>query len=128
LDEARAGEGRERQHPFHKLVPASPDADVFQRAMVLDGMSAAAAELAHPGSALPPLPGLQPAAPAQLPASAARDAEADAAAAAAGLTLEQRRLLTTTLDGSKRVGRVTRIASRSLTAASRQAKPTHVNR
>jgi hypothetical protein len=100
--------------------------------MILDGMAAAAAEIAKPGASLPPLPGLptRQQAPAQLGVAAAARAEA-AAAAAAGLTPEQHRLLTTTADGSKRVGTVTRIASRSLAARQRggQAQQlTHINR
>ncbi len=94
-------------------------------------MAAAAAEIAKPGSALPQLPGLRPQpAPAQPLRGAPARAITDAEAAAAGLTPEQRRLLTTTADGSKRVGRVTRIASRSLAALQRGAGAPagHVNR
>lgn len=83
-------------------------------------MAAAASEISKPGSALPPLPGShkqQP--PKQLNGPAAERAAA-ADAAAAGLTPEQQRLLTSTADGSKRLGTVTRIASRSLAAAARQ--------
>ena len=87
--------------------------------MILDGMSAAAAEIAKPGSTLPPLPGLHKQPPKQLTEAAAEHAAA-AAAAAAGLTAEQQRLLTTTAHGSTRVGTVTRIASRSLAAAARR--------
>ena len=94
-------------------------ADVYQRALILDGMAAAASEISKPGSALPPLPGLHKQPPKQLSGPAAERAAA-AAAAAAGLTPEQQRLLTTTADGSERVGRVTRLASRSLAAAARQ--------
>lgn len=102
------------------LPPFCPP-DVYQRAMIMDGMAAAAAEIAKPGASLPPLPGLHPApAPARQLGSAAAQAAADAAAAAAaGLTAEQARLLTTTAHGSRRVGRVTRIASRSLAARQR---------
>lgn len=107
-------------------------ADVYQRSMILDGMAAAAAEIAKPGASLPPLPGLHKQAPKQLGATARAEAAA-AAAAAAGLTPEQQRLLTTTTDGSRRVGTVTRIASRSLAAAARRAggaagQAYHVNR
>lgn len=101
-------------------------ADVYQRAMILDSMAAAAAEISKPGSALPPLPGLHPKPPPAL----ASEASVRAAAAAAGLSPEQQRLLTTTADGSKRVGTVTRLASRSLAAAAaRKGKQTYtVNR
>ncbi|PSC76828.1 telomere length regulation TEL2-like protein [Micractinium conductrix] len=109
-----------------------PSMDVYQRAMILDGMAAAASEIAKPGSALPPLPGLRTAAAPQLASPAAARAEAvAAAAAAAGLMPEQQRLLTTTADGAKRVGTVTRLASRSLAAAARRAgtgPAEHVNR
>lgn len=102
--------------------------DVYQRAMILDGMAAAAAEIAKPGASLPPLPGLHKQPPKPLSAGAAR-AQASAAAAAAGLTPEQERLLTTTADGSRRVGTVTRLASRSLAAATRQhGGGGHINR
>ena len=97
--------------------------------MILDGMAAAAAEIARPGSSLPPLPGLHPKPPPQLSDSASA-AAARAAVAAAGLSPEQQRLLTRTADGRKRVGIVTRIASRSLAAAAaRNGKQAHfVNR
>ncbi|KAL4458913.1 hypothetical protein ABPG75_013778 [Micractinium tetrahymenae] len=111
-----------------------PSMDVYQRAMIMDGMAAAAAEMAKPGASLPPLPGLhpQPAPTWQLGGPATQAVAAAAAAAAAGLTPEQQRLLTTTADGSKRLGRVTRIASRSLAARQRggagAAPAGHVNR
>lgn len=112
-------------------LPSQSPADVYQRAMILDGLSAAAAEIAKPGSTLPPLPGLHKAPPKQLTEAAAERAAA-AAAAAVGLTPEQQRLLTTTAHGSKRVGTVTRIASRSLAAAARQqggaGQAAHINR
>lgn len=96
--------------------------------MILDGMAAAAAEIAKPGASLAPLPGLHKQPRKQLGA-ADRAEVAAAAAAAAGLTPEQQRLLTTTADGRQRLGTVTRIASRSLAAAQRGAgQQGHVNR
>lgn len=102
---------------------------MYQRAMILDGMAAAAAEIAKPGASLPPLPGLHKKPARQLGGAAARAEVAVATAAAAGLTPEQQRLLTTTADGSRRVGTVTRLASRSLAASARQqGKEGRVNR
>eukprot|EP00887_Chlorella_sp_A99_P006750 scaffold3.g6750.t1 len=85
----------------------SPSLDQRQRCLVLDCMASAAAELAHPGSVLKALP-----APA---GGGGRGGGVRAGAAPAEAPPPEPPLLpSTTADGRRRLGRVTRVAPRSL--------------
>ena len=107
----------------------SPSLDQIQRCLILDSLSSAAAEIAHPGSVLMALPG-------PTSGSGSGGGGAGLVKAAAPLPpqqlppqqlLQQKQqqpaplLPATTADGSKRLGRVTRVAPRSLAVKQQMA-------